>query len=356
MREILAAFCLKGKPVRCERHGNGHINETYFVRTDAPHDYILQRLNTQVFPDAEGLMRNVAAVTEHLRRVCGDPRRVLTLVKTAAGESFLRTQSGEVWRMFEFVSGGMCLDQAGSAEDMRQCGVAFGAFQRQLAGFPAQTLAEILPRFHDTPARFGQLRKAIEENRAGRLQSVRREVEEYLAHEAEADGLTRLHREGALPTRVTHNDTKLNNILLDAQTRTALCVVDLDTVMPGLAANDFGDAIRFGANTAGEDERDLSRVSLSLPYYEAFTRGFLGECGGSLTPLELDTLPLGAKLMTLECGARFLADYLNGDVYFRVSRPEHNLDRARTQLWLVRDMERKWDDMRRIARQAGCGR
>ena len=354
MREVLEAFTLEGKPVRCERHGNGHINETYFVRTDKPHDYILQRLNTQVFPDAEGLMRNVAAVTEHLRRVCDDPRRVLTLVKTASGETFVRARDGGYWRVLEFVTDGVCLEQAGSAEDMRQCGVAFGAFQKQLADFPATTLAEIIPGFHDTPARFGQLRKAIEENRAGRLCEVRREVEEYLSREDQVDGLTRLHREGALPTRVTHNDTKLNNIMLDAATRTALCVIDLDTVMPGLAANDFGDAIRFGANTAEEDERDLSRVSLSLPYYEAFAQGFLSECGGSLTPLELETLPLGAKLMTLECGARFLADYLNGDVYFHVSRPEHNLDRARTQLWLVKDMERKWDEMRRIVARAGC--
>lgn len=352
MMEIASAFRLEGAPVRCERHGNGHINETYFVATDQQRDYILQQMNTQIFPDVDGLMRNVAAVSEHLRRKCDDPRRVLTLVPTVDGAFYHRAEDGSCWRMMAFIPGGVCLEQVEDPEDMRQCGVGFGMFQSQLADFPAQTLVETIPRFHDTPERYRQLHQAIEENRAGRLNEVQREVEAYLAREAEADGLVRLHREGLLPTRVTHNDTKLNNIMLDAETRTALCVLDLDTVMPGLAANDFGDAIRSGASTALEDERDLSRVNLSLPYYEAFAEGFLGACGGSLTALELEILPLGAKLMTLECGTRFLADYLNGDVYYHVSRERHNLDRARTQIKLVQDMERHWDEMRRIVARA----
>lgn len=352
MLEISKAFCLVGEPVRCERHGNGHINETFLLCTDEPHEYILQRLNTQVFPDIEGLMRNVAAVTAHLRRRCDDPRRVLTLVPAIDGGSFYRAEDGTYWRVFEFVTDGICLEQAQSPEDMRQSGVAFGEFQKQLADFPAQTLTETIPNFHDTPNRYRQLHRAIEEDRAGRLSEVGPEVEAYLAREAQADGLMRLHRQGVLPIRVTHNDTKLNNVMLDAATRTALCVIDLDTVMPGLAANDFGDSIRFGASTALEDERDLDKVSLSLPYYEAFTEGFLGACGDSLTQAEVETLPLGAKLMTLECGARFLTDYLNGDVYFRVSREGHNLDRARTQIKLVQDMERKWDEIQRITAQA----
>ena len=356
MRDLLEAFCLRGKPVLCEPFGQGHINETYRVRTDEPHDYILQRLNTQVFPDVEGLMRNVAAVSAHLKRKCGDPRRVLTLVPAVDGTFFQRDENGSCWRVLEFVPGGICLEQARSPEDLRQSGVAFGGFQKQLADFPAETLVETIPRFHDTPERYRQLRLAIAEDRAGRLREVEPEVEAYLAREAEADGLMRLHREGTLPTRVTHNDTKLNNVMLDAETKTALCVLDLDTVMPGLAANDFGDAIRFGASTALEDERDLSKVALSLPYYEAFAEGFLGACGDALTDAELETLPLGAKLMTLECGVRFLADYLNGDVYFHVSRDGHNLDRARTQLRLAQDMERHWDEMRRIAARARGGK
>ena len=352
MREILDAFCLDGEPVWCEPYGQGHINRTYHVRTDAPHDYILQRLNTQVFPDVEGLMHNVVAVSAHLNRKCDDPRRVLTLVPTTDGAFFCRSADGACWRVLEYVRDGICLEQAQSPEDMRQNGIAFGEFQKQLADFPAETLVEIIPGFHDTPGRYRQLRQAIEEDRAGRLREVRPEVDEYLAREEEADGLMRLYRQGILPTRVTHNDTKLNNVMLDAETKTALCVLDLDTVMPGLAANDFGDAIRFGASTALEDERDLNRVSLSLPYYQAFAEGFLGACGDALTEMELETLPLGAKLMTLECGTRFLADYLNGDVYFHVDREGHNLDRARTQLKLVQDMERKWTEMLWIAAQA----
>ena len=352
MRDIAGAFRLEGRPVLCEPHGNGHINETYLVRTDQSCDYILQRMNTRVFPDVDALMDNVSAVSAYLRRICDDPRRVLTLVPTTDGRSYHRTADGACWRAMAFIPDGVCLEQAQSAEDMRQCGVGFGRFQSQLADFPARTLKEIIPRFHDTPERYRQLRQAIRENRAGRLSEVQYEVEEYLAREAEADGLTRLQRAGLLPMRVTHNDTKLNNIMLDAATRTALCVIDLDTVMPGLAANDFGDAIRSGANTAMEDERDLSRVALSLPYYEAFAEGFLEACGSALTQTEIETLPLGAKLMTLECGTRFLADYLNGDVYFHVSREGHNLDRARTQLRLVQDMERKRDEMLRIVLRA----
>ena len=352
MMEMASLFLLEGQPVGCEPHGNGHINETYRVTTDKGHDYILQRMNTQVFPDADGLMRNVAAVSEHLRRKCGDPRRVLTLVPTRDGALYHRAENGTCWRMLVFIPGGVCLEQAESAADMRECGAGFGAFQSQLADFPAETLVETIPRFHDTPERYRQLHAAIREDRAGRLREVGHEVEEYLAREAEADGLMRLHREGSLPTRVTHNDTKINNIMLDAETRKALCVLDLDTVMPGLAAHDFGDAIRSGATTALEDERDLSKVTLSLPYYEAFAEGFLGVCGDSLTETEWETLPLGAKLMTLECGSRFLADYLNGDVYFHVSRDGHNLDRARTQLKLVQDMENHWDEMRQMIARA----
>ena len=353
MREILNRFCLHGEPVLCEPYGQGHINETYHVRTDAPHDYILQRMNTKVFPDVEGLMRNVAAVSAHLRRKVEDPRRVLTLVPTTHGAFFDRAADGACWRVLEFVRGGICLEQAQSPEDMRQSGIAFGRFQKQLADFPVETLVEILPGFHDTPGRYRQLHQAIEEDRAGRLRGVMPEVEGFLSREEEADALMRLHRQGVLPTRVAHNDTKLNNVMLDAETKTALCILDLDTVMPGLAANDFGDAIRFGASTALEDERDLSKVSLSLPYYQAFAEGFLGACGDALTEVELETLPLGAKLMTLECGVRFLADHLNGDVYFHVSRAGQNLDRARTQLKLVQDMERQWAEMMRITSQAG---
>lgn len=353
MQRIYRRFVLEGNPISCEPYGNGHINHTYLLRTDAPHAYILQRLNTSVFKDIPGLMRNLIAVTEHLRRQDGDPRHVLTLVPTVDGQPYLTTEDGQYWRLYEFVTGSLCLEQPQSADDLLQSGVAFGRFQNQLADFPAETLTQTIPRFHDTPYRYELLRQAVHENRTGRLLEVQYELGFYLMHEHEASVLTEMCRRGELPLRVTHNDTMLNNVMLDQTLHTPLCVIDLDTVMPGLAANDFGDSIRFGASTAAEDETDLGKVSLSLSLFEAYTRGFLGECGRRLTRAEVETLPMGAKLMTLECGVRFLTDYLNGDEYFHVARPGQNLDRSRTQMKLVQDMEAKWDRMQQIVRMNG---
>lgn len=353
MQSIYRRFVLDGNPISCEPYGNGHINHTYLLRTDAPHAYILQGLNTAVFRDIPGLMRNLIAVTDHLRRQDGDPRHVLTLVPTKDGQPYLSTEDGQYWRLYEFITGSLCLEQPKSADDLLQSGVAFGRFQNQLADFPAETLIETIPRFHDTPHRYELLRQAVHENRAGRLLEVQYELGFYLMHEREASTLLDMCRRGELPLRVTHNDTMLNNVILDQTLHTPLCVIDLDTVMPGLAANDFGDSIRFGASTATEDERDLSKVSLSLDLFEAYTRGFLSECGKRLTRAEVETLPMGAKLMTLECGVRFLTDYLNGDSYFHTSRPGQNLDRARTQMKLVQDMEAKWDRMQQIVRMNG---
>lgn len=348
MQAIIDRFMLEGSPVYCGRYGNGHINETYLVETDAPHAYILQKINRRIFTNAAGLMENIVAVTDYLRRQGLDARHVLTLVPTKTGEAYLSAEDGEYYRVYEFVTDSLCLDKAETAEDFRQSAVAFGQFQNQLADFPAATLHETIPHFHDTPARYEQLKAAIREDKAGRRKTVEREIDFYLAREKDAGEMVNLCREGALPLRVTHNDTKLNNVMLDKATRTPLCVIDLDTVMPGLAANDFGDSIRFGASTAAEDEKDLEKVEMSLSLFEAYSQGFLSACGQRLTPIEIETLPLGAKLMTLECGSRFLADYLNGDTYFHVSRPEHNLDRARTQMKLVADMEKKMERMRAI--------
>lgn len=351
MELIYSRFVLDGLPISCTRYGNGHINETYLLVTNKPHLYILQKINSFVFRNAAGLMDNVIAVTNALREKDADPRHVLTLIPTVEGKPYLVTENGEYWRLYEFVTDSLCLDQPQSADDLRQSGVAFGTFQNQLADFPAHTLTETIPHFHDTPARYEQLKQAIRDNRAGRLEAARAEVDFYLSHEAEAGVLMDMCRAGALPLRVTHNDTKLNNVMLDRISRTPLCVIDLDTVMPGLAANDFGDSIRFGASTAAEDERDLSKVSMSMELFSTYADGFLGACGQRLTQAEIDTLPMGAKLMTLECGARFLADYLNGDVYFHVAREGHNLDRARTQMKLVMDMETKWDLMSAAIRE-----
>lgn len=348
MKHICQQFSIHGTPIIIQPFGSGHINRTFLVVTSQARLYVLQEINRSIFHDVPGMMANLRAVCSHLSRADGDPRHSLNLVPLRDGGDFLTDAEGRCWRMIDYVPGGVCLDQAESAEDFRQSGTAFGRFQTLLADFPADTLCETIPRFHDTPDRFRQLHEAIRENRAGRLDSVRAEVDALLTREKDSAHLTTLCYQGLLPLRVTHNDTKLNNVMLDETTREPLCVMDLDTVMPGLAANDFGDAIRFGASTAAEDELNLSRVSLSLDYYRAFAEGFLSACGDLLTAAEIDSLPWGARLMTLECAVRFLTDHLNGDVYFRIARPDHNLDRCRTQLALVLDMERKWEDMNRI--------
>jgi Ser/Thr protein kinase RdoA (MazF antagonist) len=340
-------FQLAGVPVSCERYGGGHINETYLLETDQ-RKYILQKINRRVFRDVPSLMRNIALVAQHLRQLEPDPRRVLTIIPAADGMDYLKDDDGECWRVYDFINGSLCLEKAQSAGDMYQTGVAFGRFQSMLSGFPADTLFETIEGFHDTPGRFAQLREAVLKNAAGRLHFAKAEIDFALQRENEAGAMVHMLREGKLPLRVTHNDAKLNNVMLDAKTGEALCVVDLDTVMPGLAGNDFGDSIRFGASTALEDEKDLDKVSLSLDFYHSYAKGFLGACGANLSRAEVDTLPMGAKLMTLECGVRFLTDYLSGDKYFRIRRPEHNLDRCRTQFRLVFDMESKWDAMGEI--------
>ena len=351
MEHIYRQFQLDGLPVSCTRYGSGHINQTYLLVTSRPHLYVLQGLNTSVFKNIPGLMNNLIAVTDHLRKNTDDPRRALQLVPTLSGQPYLACENGEYWRLYEFVLDSLCLNRAETVEDLYQSGVAFGQFQNQLADFPAETLTETIPHFHDTPDRYRLFREAIAADKAGRLKDVQAEVDAYLAYEKEADALMSLCRSGELPLRVTHNDTKLNNVMLDAATRTPLCVIDLDTVMPGLAANDFGDSIRFGASTAAEDEEDLSKVEMSLELFEAFASGFLSACGSRLTAREIETLPWGAKLMTLECGVRFLTDHLNGDVYFHISRPGLNLVRCRTQLKLVQDMDKKWDEMNAVIRK-----
>ena len=238
-------------------------------------------------------------------------------------------------------------------EDFYQSAVAFGHFQGLLADYPAQTLHETIVNFHNTVDRFAKFKKAAAEDVMGRAKDVQKEIQFVLDREALAHTLCDMQAEGKLPLRVTHNDTKLNNIMIDDETRKAICVIDLDTVMPGLAVNDFGDSIRFGASTAEEDERDLSKVSCSMELFELYTKGFIEGCQGSLTEAELEMLPVGAMTMTYECGMRFLTDYLEGDHYFKVHRDGHNLDRARTQFTLVKDMEEKLETMNAIVKKYG---
>lgn len=344
--EAAAQFQLSGTPVEISLYGNGHINTTYLLVTDKGMRYIMQRINRHVFADVPALMRNITKVTGYLARKDGRIGRVLTLVPTLAGSMYHKDTDGEYWRIYDFIDG-LCLEYAKNQREFQQSGIAYGNFQRQLLDFPAHTLTETIPHFHDTPNRYAQLRQALQMDVCDRAKEVEPELDFIWNREGEAGLLVDRLGAGELPLRVTHNDTKLNNVMLDKDTHEPLCVIDLDTVMPGLVANDFGDSIRFGASTGAEDERDLSKIELSIPYYNAYTEGFLRASGEDLTPAEIESLPFGAKLMTLECGIRFLTDYLSGDVYFRISRPQHNLDRCRTQLKLVRSMELHWDEMRK---------
>lgn len=341
----LRAFKLEGRALSCAPYGRGHINETYLAETDAGRQYILQKINSRVFRDVPGLMENIAGVTEHLRKKEKDARRVLRLVPALDGGNYIYREDG-YWRVYDYVTDSLSLDTPETEQDFAESAAAFGRFQRQLADFPAEKLHETIPDFHDTKKRYLALHEAIDKDVLGRAADARQEIAFALAREDGADELMAGLREGRLPLRVTHNDTKLNNVLFDAATRRSLCVIDLDTVMPGLCANDFGDSIRFGASTAAEDERDLDKVSLSLDLYRAYSKAFLGACGGSLAQEEIVSLPSGARMMTLECGVRFLTDYLSGDTYFRIHREGHNLDRCRTQFKLVQDMEEKWSEMR----------
>lgn len=348
METMAFSFQLEGRPVLCSRYGNGHINTTFLLETDLGARYILQKVNQQVFRNVPALMSNIQAVTDHLWKKNPDARRVLRLTPTVSGEPYAVDEQGEYWRVYVFIQDSICLDKAETAEEFYESGVAFGQFQSLLSDFPAHKLAQTIPGFHDTISRYLRFHEILNDDPADRAKHVRPEIDFLLKREDEAGAMVRMYQSGQLPLRVTHNDAKLNNVLLDKATGKPLCVVDLDTVMPGLCGNDFGDSIRFGASTALEDEQDLSRVGLSLPLFERYARGFLNACGESLTALELETLPLAAKLMTLECGLRFLTDYLEGDVYFRTHREGHNLDRCRTQLTLVQDMERKFHDMHSI--------
>ena len=341
---IAHAFRLEGEAVSAQPFGNGHINSTYCVTTDCGAQYVLQKINTDIFKDPEGLMANAVGVTEHIRSRGG---KAMTFVPTHGGSYCY----ADGWRV-SLLEKGLCLETAEKAEDFYQSGLAFGRFQQALADYPAHTLHETIPGFHNTPLRFAQLKAAVEENRSGRLAQCRQEVDYALSLESLASRLQQMLEDGRLPLRVTHNDTKLNNVLLDPETHGPLCVLDLDTVMPGLVAYDFGDAIRFGAATAAEDEPDASKMKLDLELFEAFARGFL-EGAAALTEAEVQTLPLAAFTMTLECGIRFLADFLNGDTYFRTHYPEHNLVRTRTQLALCADMLARWEEMTAVIEKIG---
>ena len=358
-QEAMEGFAIEGTFIDCKPCGNGHINDTYmmsFEKDGVVSRYSLQHMNRSVFKDPVSLMDNILRVTAYLKKEIqkqgGDPQReTLDFVCAKTGEPYFVDRFGEYWRAYHFVEDAYALEEVKNPQDFYESAVAFGNFQRMLADFPADTLTETIAGFHDTKARFAVFQEAVKADVCQRAKDVQDEIRFVQERYDVACVLGDLLEEGKLPLRVTHNDTKSNNVLMDNTTGKGLCVIDLDTVMPGLAVNDFGDSIRFGASTGAEDEKDLSKISCDLELYDLYAKGFVEGCGGTLTDMEIECLPIGAKVMTYECGMRFLADYLSGDTYFKIDYPTHNLDRARTQFKLVWDMEQKWDQMQKIARK-----
>ena len=357
LQEVLEAFDFGAPVVGAIRYGCGHINDTFVVHTQ-PADaccrrFILQRMSSAAFKRPDQLMENIIGVTEFLGREIekrgGDrSREAMRVIRPKSGADFYTDSQGGAWRLYPFVEGTICYQTADTPELFAASGRAFGRFQQLLRDYPAETLYETIPRFHDTEDRLAKFKAALAADKLGRAKNCQPETGFVLAREQDCSVALNALREGKLPLRVTHNDTKLNNVLMDEATGEGICIIDLDTVMPGLVIYDFGDSIRFGANHSAEDERDLSKVNLDVDLFAAYTAAFLAGTGGSLTDEEIAYLPWGAKLMTLECGMRFLTDFLEGDTYFHTSRENQNLDRCRTQFKLVGDMEARWAELEAI--------
>lgn len=355
--KVAMQFALEGELKELSVFGNGHINDTLRATCELADGrtkrYIVQRMNDGIFKNPDELMENVMNVTSFLRKKIiaagGDPdRETLNVIPTKDGKNYLTDENGDFWRCYIFIEDATSFDQVEKPEDFYNSAVAFGNFQRLLADYPAATLHETIKNFHNTVSRFADFKKAVEEDVAGRARDVQKEIQFVLDREADCHVICDALAKGEIPLRVTHNDTKLNNIMIDNRTGKGLCVIDLDTVMPGSSLYDYGDSIRFGASTGAEDEQNLDLIWCDLELFEIYTKGYVEGCGGSLTETEIRMMPMGAKLMTLECGMRFLADHLQNDIYYKIHRENHNLDRARTQLKLVADMEAKWDEMKAI--------
>lgn len=360
IRAIAEKFELKGAFLGFSLISEGHINNTLKISCEENGktvNYLLQEINTSVFKDSDILMSNVSAVTSFIKdKLTKNPglssMESLYCYPTKDGDTYYTDENGRVWRVYNFIENSVCYDFLDSEALFYKTAKGFGEYAKLLSDFPMEKLGETIPNFHHTAKRYENLLKAIEENRSGRLDLCLPEIEFVKERAEDTHKITDLLESGALPLRVTHNDTKLNNILFSKTTNEPICVVDLDTVMPGSSLYDFGDAIRSGAATAAEDERDLTKVRLNLDLFKAYVEGYLSAAGDGLTETEISLLPFGAKLITLECGMRFLTDFLDGDVYFRTSYPEHNLVRCRTQLKLVEEMEKHAPEMEEIVNRA----
>lgn len=352
--QILAVcdrFPFEGAVTAVKPNKTGHINSTFIITTESGRRYTLQILNTAIFKNPVGVMENIFAVTEHIRAgLCaegGDTERgTLRFLKTKEGTLGYTDSEERFWRAYEFVENVVCRTTLDSPETFARVGEAFGDFQRRLADFDAARLCESIPNFHNTKSRYADFIRAVEENAAGRADTVREEIQ-FITDRADKCALiVDALESGELPLRVTHNDTKLSNILLDPVTGEVVCIIDLDTVMPGSSLYDFGDSIRTGAASAAEDEPDLSKVHFLPEMFKAYAEGFIKGTGGALTERELEMLPDGGYIITLEQAIRFLGDYLNGDTYYHTEYPDHNLVRARTQLKLVAEMEAHMPELR----------
>lgn len=355
--EALEAINFNGDIINVKSFGSGIINDTFLVvcndNDNKEEKYILQKINNSIFKNIELLMKNYCNICNYLKEIVknthGDvDRQTITVIPTKDGKSFFKDSKGNYWRAIKFIPNTITYDVLESSNDFYKVGKAFGKFQNMLSEYNAENLYESIPNFHNTKERFNTFLSSVKNNKVNRLDKVREEVNFILERENDTSILIDMYERGELPLRVTHNDTKISNILMDEKTKEGICVIDLDTIMPGLSLYDFGDAIRSGATHALEDEKDLSKVYVDLEFFEAFTKGFLEGTNSTLTKNEIEMLPMGAKVITLEQGIRFLTDYLDGDIYYKTSYEDQNLDRTRTQLKLVRDMELKWDKLKGI--------
>ena len=355
-KDIVQHFEFEGDFSTAISYGTGHINDTYmasFEDNGLTRQYILQRINHHIFLNPEGMMKNIEAVTAHLGRriktAGGDPQReTLTLIPTIDGNSYLHTEQGDYWRGYLFINNARTYEVVENLDHVYNAAQAFGNFQNLLSDYPSGRLIETIPNFHHTGKRYQAFSEAVDRDEKNRAKYSEPEIDFVLEREKDTSVLVDMLARGDLPERITHNDTKFNNVMIDNESGEGVCVIDLDTVMPGLSLYDFGDAIRSLANSAGEDERDLSKVNFDVEIFDQYTRGYLDSVGNLLTQAEIEFMPFSAILMTLECGMRFLSDHLQGDTYYKIHRENHNLDRSRTQFKMVADMEEQFDEMVKI--------
>ncbi len=357
IRALAREFAMPGDYVSHAPCGHGHINDTYEIRYNQAGTqvrYILQRINHEIFTRPADVMKNIQRVTEHIAarlEEAGEPescRKVLTLVPRRDGRIWHEDSEGNHWRAYFYIEGAEAHNHVNSTALAEEAARAFGSFQKHVSSMKGERLADTIPDFHNTRSRFNAFAKAVDENRAGRKDSVAKEIAWVMERESTADVLLNLQKSGALPERITHNDTKINNVMMDHQTGEGLCVMDLDTVMPGLVLYDFGDLVRTTTISCAEDERDPSRVMMRLPMFDALVRGYLSSARDFLTSEEINQLAFSGKLITYELATRFLADHINGDVYFKTHRPNHNLDRFRVQAALIEEIDRQFGQMQEV--------